>query len=644
MNQFTSVPVAVADFRPDDTFFAPRMEVIRKQMLPYQWAALNDLLPDTEPSYCINNFRIAAGLKEGVRLGMVFQDSDLYKWLEAVSFALMSGRDEALEGWVDEAIDLMEKAQQPDGYLNTYYQLVEPGRRFTNLQENHELYCAGHLIEAAVAHKIATGSDRLLNIAIRFADLIDQTFGPEEGKLKGYPGHEVIEMALVKLYRLTGEARYLRLAKYFIDQRGQSPLYFEEEARKHNHPLKWMDSFMKYQYYQAGKPVREQKVAEGHAVRAMYLYSGMADVARETEDEELWNACVRLWDDVTTRQMYVTGAIGQSEIGESFTYDYDLPNDTIYAETCAQLGLCFFAQRMLMKDLDSRYADVMERVLYNGALSGMSLDGTRFFYVNPLEVVPKACEEDDLLRHVKYVRQKWFPCSCCPPNLARTLESIAGYAYSTGERSLNVHLYIGGELKVDLGGQEAALKVTTEYPWSGAVKVDVMSDGDYALRLRKPGWCMKFCLKLNGAPVTPAVEKGYIILPGPWREGDYVEVDFDMPVQLVRANPRVRQDIGKLSVTRGPLVYCLEQVDNGEELHRLAIRPGTEFTASWEPDLLGGIVSLSCEGLRLAEDQDALYAPATSPLAAQPRTLKWIPYYAWTNRAPGEMRVWVLER
>jgi DUF1680 family protein len=644
MNQFTSVPVAAADFRPDDTFFAPRMEVIRKQMLPYQWAALNDLLPDTEPSYCINNFRIAAGLKEGVRLGMVFQDSDLYKWLEAVSFALMSGRDEALEGWVDEAIDLMEKAQQPDGYLNTYYQLVEPGRRFTNLQENHELYCAGHLIEAAVAHKIATGSDRLLNIAIRFADLIDQTFGPEEGKLKGYPGHEVIEMALVKLYRLTGEARYLRLAKYFIDQRGQSPLYFEEEARKHNHPLKWMDSFMKYQYYQAGKPVREQKVAEGHAVRAMYLYSGMADVARETEDEELWNACVRLWDDVTTRQMYVTGAIGQSEIGESFTYDYDLPNDTIYAETCAQLGLCFFAQRMLMKDLDSRYADVMERVLYNGALSGMSLDGTRFFYVNPLEVVPKACEEDDLLRHVKYVRQKWFPCSCCPPNLARTLESIAGYAYSTGERSLNVHLYIGGELKVDLGGQEAALKVTTEYPWSGAVKVDVMSDGDYALRLRKPGWCMKFCLKLNGAPVTPAVEKGYIILPGPWREGDYVEVDFDMPVQLVRANPRVRQDIGKLSVTRGPLVYCLEQVDNGEELHRLAIRPGTEFTASWEPDLLGGIVSLSCEGLRLAEDQDALYAPATSPLAAQPRTLKWIPYYAWTNRAPGEMRVWVLER
>lgn len=327
--------------------------------------------------------------------------------------------------------------------------------------------------------------------------------------------HEVIEMGLIKLYRLTGEDRYLKLAKYFIDQRGQSPLYFEEETRKYNHPPKWTDSFMKYQYYQAGKPVRDQMVAEGHAVRAVYLYSGMADVARETDDASLWDACLRLWENVTTRQMYVTGAIGQSEIGESFTYDYDLPNDTIYAETCAQLGLCFFAQRMLMKDLDSRYSDVMERALYNGAISGMSLDGTRFFYVNPLEVVPKACEEDDLLRHVEYVRQKWFPCSCCPPNLARTLESIAGYAYSTGERSVNVHLYIGGDLKVDLGGQKAALKVTTDYPWSGAVQVDVMSAGDFALKLRKPGWCQKFSLKRNGVPVEPVVEKGYIILPGP---------------------------------------------------------------------------------------------------------------------------------
>ncbi len=644
MNPLFSTPVAVADFTPEDAFFTPRMETIRKHMLPYQWAALNDLLPDTEPSHCINNFRIAAGLAQGERRGMVFQDSDLYKWLEAVSFALMSRRDEQLEGWADEAIALMEKAQQADGYLNTYYQVVEPGRRFTNLQENHELYCAGHMIEAAVAYKRATGSDRFLNIAIRFADLIDQTFGPEEGKLKGYPGHEVIEMGLFKLYQLTGEARYLKLAKYFIDQRGQSPLYFEEETNKYNRPPKWADSFMKYQYYQAGKPVREQRVAEGHAVRAVYLYSGMADVARETGDQELWETCVRLWNNVTTRQMYVTGAIGQSEVGESFTFDYDLPNDTIYAETCAQLGLCFFTQRMLLKDLDSRYSDVLERVLYNGALSGMSLDGTRFFYVNPLEVVPKACEEDDLLRHVKYIRQKWFPCSCCPPNLARTIESIAGYAFSADEHSLNVHLYIGGELNVDLGGQKVSLKISTGYPWSGVVTVDVLSAGDTALKLRKPGWCPNFSVKRNGHPVEPVLEKGYIVLPGPWSEGDRIELDFDMPVQMVRANPHVKEDIGKLAVTRGPLVYCLEQADNGAELHRLAVHPGAEFAASWESELLGGVVALSCEGLRLAEEQDALYVPATSPLAARACTLKWIPYYAWTNRAPGEMRVWVLER
>ena len=645
MNPLTAAPVSVTDFKPGDAFFAPRMEIIRKHMLPYQWAALNDRLPDTEPSHSISNFRIAAGLKEGKRLGMVFQDSDLYKWLEAVSFALMSGRDEALEGWADEAIELMEKAQQADGYLNTYYQVVEPGRQWTNLQENHELYCAGHMIEAAVAHKIATGSDRFLGIAIRFADLIDKTFGPEDGKLKGYPGHEVIEMALVKLYRLTGEGRYLRLAKYFIDQRGQSPLYFRQECERENRKFIWENSFMKDQYYQAGKPVREQQTAEGHAVRAMYLYSGMADVARETGDESLWDACLRLWENVTTRQMYVTGAVGQSEIGESFTYDYDLPNDTVYAETCAQLGLCFFAQRMLMKDLDSRYSDVMERTLYNGAISGMSLDGTRFFYVNPLEVVPKACEEDDLLRHVKYVRQKWFPCSCCPPNLARTLESIAGYAYSAGGRSVNVHLYIGGDLNVDLGGQKAGLKITTNYPWSGAVAVDATGAGDYALKLRKPGWCAGYSVVRNGQVVTPVVEKGYITLPGPWNEGDRVELEFDMPVQLVRADPRVRQDIGKLAVTRGPLVYCLEEADNGAELHRLAIRPGAAFTVTREPELLGGVVTLRCEGLRVgAPAEGSLYAPAAAPLGAEPCALTFIPYYAWTNRTPGEMRVWVMER
>ena len=641
-------PVPVSRFKLNDAFFTPRVETVRKFMLPYQWQALNDLLPDTEPSYAMNNFRIAAGLTTGERRGMVFQDSDLYKWLEAVSFQLMSGGDEALEAWADEAISVMEKAQEADGYLNTYYQLVEPGRRFTNLQDNHELYCAGHMFEAAAAHKVATGSDRLLHIAVRFADLIDQTFGPEAHKLKGYPGHEVIEMGLVKLYGVTGERRYLNLAKYFVDQRGQSPLYFEEEAKRDgDRAFTWAKTFMQYQYYQAGRPVRDQDVAEGHAVRALYLYSGMADVARETGDGELWETCVRLWEDVTNKQMYVTGAVGQSEVGESFTFDYDLPNDTVYAETCAQLALCFFSQRLLLKDLDSRYADVMERVLYNGALSGMSLDGTRFFYVNPLEVVPKACEEDDLLRHVKYVRQKWFACSCCPPNLARTLGSIANYAYHVKGDALVTNLYVGGEVNAKLGGQDVRLTLTTDYPWGGSVKVNVATEGEYALYFRVPGWCPRWTVTLNGETVFPSPDNGYIALRRAWREGDALEFTFDMPVAPVRANPLVKEDIGKLAVTRGPLVYCLEEVDNGAELHRLAIRADATFEAAFDSKLLGGVTVLTCEGDRVSDGEfggGALYAPAREPLSYAPVQLTWIPYFAWTNRAPGEMRVWIHER
>jgi DUF1680 family protein len=641
-------PIPVSSFRLNDAFFAPRVETVRQFMLPYQWEVLNDRMPDTEPSYAMSNFRIAAGLAQGEHKGMVFQDSDLYKWLEAVSFALMTKKDAALEACADEAISILEKAQRPDGYLNTYYQLVAPDRRFTNLQDNHELYCAGHLFEAAAAHKQATGCDRLLNIALKFADLIDGTFGPEEGKLKGYPGHQVIEMGLIKLYRLTGEARYLNLAKFFIDERGKSPLYFEEEGKLDgNRRFTWANTFMRYQYYQAGKPVRDQHVAEGHAVRALYLYAGMVDVALETGDAGLWEACVRLWDNVTRKQMYITGAVGQSEIGESFTFDYDLPNDTAYAETCAQLALCFFAQRMLMNDMDSRYADELERAIYNGALSGMSLDGTRFFYVNPLEVVPKACRENDLLQHVKYERPTWFACACCPPNLARTLGSIGSYAYSSKGAALYAHLYVGGDLAVDLDGRKVELKVTTDYPWSGTIKVDVKTAGEYSLNFRIPGWCADWTATLNGQPVSPALEKGYAQFARQWAAGDSVELRFDMPATTVRANPHVSEDIGKLAVMRGPLVYCLEEVDNGPELHRIAMRHDAQFDARFEPELMGGMTILTCDGCSISGEgfeSGALYAPAAGPLRCEPRQLKWIPYYAWTNRAPGEMRIWVLER
>jgi len=647
MNKTIANPLPVSAVRVTDPFFAPRINVVRGQMLPYQWDALNDRLPGAEPSHSVENFRIAAGLSRGAHHGMVFQDSDLYKWLEAVAYVLAIEPDNALRAHADEAIGIMERAQRQDGYLNTYYQLNGIDRRWTNLQDNHELYCAGHLFEAAVAYYLATQTDKLLRIAVRYADLIDSVFGVDEGKMRGYPGHEVIEMGLVQLYRVTGEARYLKLAKYFIDQRGQSPLYFEEEAKKdNNRKFYWDKTYMRYQYYQAGKPVREQTVAEGHAVRAMYLYAGMADVAMETGDDELLSVCEALFTDIADRQMYITGAIGATEVGESFTYGYDLPNDTVYAETCAQIGLCFFAQRMLRHSADRRYADVLERALYNGVLSGMSLDGTRFFYVNPLEVTPIACEQDDLRRHVKPERQQWYTCSCCPPNLARIVCSAASYAYAAKGDTLYVHLYLGGELKARLDGLDVEMKIESGYPWKGEVRVRAMTAGRYALALRVPGWCRGWSVSINGERADAELDKGYIYLRCDWAAGDEVLLSLEMPVTLVRANPAIREDIGKLAVTRGPLVYCLEEADNGADLHQIALSHDTQFEVRHQPDLLNGVYTLHCSGVRLQSpgfENNALYAPADQALSTTPVPLTWIPYYAWANRGIGEMTVWVKE-
>jgi DUF1680 family protein len=639
-------PLPLSGMLITDRFFAPRIDLVRTQMLPYQWEALNDLLEDTEPSHCIENFRLAAGISRGEYHGMVFQDSDLYKWLEAVAYQLSVTPDPALREAADSAIRLIVQAQAPDGYLNTYYQTHPEEKRFSNLQNNHELYCAGHLIEAAVAFARNVGDTRLLSVACRFADLIDRTFGPEEGKLHGYPGHEIIEMALVRLFRQTGEKRYLMLARYFIDRRGQAPLYFEEEARRDgNRSFIWNETYMRYQYYQAGKPVREQTAAEGHAVRAMYLYSGMADVSAETDDPSLLEACRALFDNMASRRMYITGAIGSTHIGEAFTYDYDLPNDAVYGETCAQIGLCFFARRMLNAQMDGRYADVLERALYNSVLSGMSLDAKRFFYVNPLEVVPEACEKDDRLRHVKPRRQKWFSCACCPPNLARLLGSLPSYAFSAGDDTLYMHLFISGDVCAALAHTEVRLSVESEYPWDGRIRLAVHTPGQYGIAVRIPGWCRGYELKVNGESVPSEPVSGYIELNRLWRENDIVGLDLEMPVLLMRANPAVREDAGKLCVVRGPLVYCLEEADNGSGLHLLRLPLNTVFEVRDEPQLLGGIRTIRCRAFResrsFAEGQ--LYAPACRADETAETQLTFIPYFAWANRAPGEMAVWIRE-
>jgi len=628
-----------------DNFWRKMMELVRIHVIPYQWEALNDRIEGAEPSYCMQNFKIAAGMMEGEFKGFVFQDSDFAKWIEAVGFSLIWHKDKNLEDTADEAIDIVCAAQQPDGYLDTYYIINGLDKRWTNLRDNHELYCLGHMIEGAVAYYQATGKDKLLNAVIKYVDYVDTIFGSEENKKHGYPGHEVIEMALIKLYTIKKDEKYLKLAKYFIDERGKSPLYFEEEGIRYENKFWWEDSYFKYEYYQAGKPVREQNVAVGHAVRAVYLYSGMADVAKETNDDELLEVCKRLWRNMTRKQMYITGGIGSSQYGEAFTYDYDLPNDTIYAETCASIGLVFFARRMLEITPKSEYADVMEKALYNGIISGMSLDGTKFFYVNPLEVVPEASEKDHLRAHVKVERQKWFGCACCPPNIARLLSSIGGYAYSLKENTLFMHLYIGGEISVNLSSKDITLSVSSNYPWSENINISLNMKGEstFEFALRIPEWCRSYNIKVNNQEVEYEMFDGYVYIIKTWENNDEINIYFEMPVEIMTANPSVRENIGKVAIMRGPIVYCLEEEDNGRDLYSVYLSENPEFTYEYEKDLLEGVVTIEGNGKILLKknwDEDSLYK-SNAEIKFEDKKLKWIPYYSWANRNPGEMIVWL---
>ncbi|MDR0731700.1 MAG: glycoside hydrolase family 127 protein [Treponema sp.] len=654
MNRSTcSEFIKPGDITVHDHFWGAFMERVRTKVIPYQWKALNDLVPGAAPSYCIRNFKLAAEITHpeldyGVPLdtgfgGAVFQDSDLAKWIEAAAYSLAWHPDGDLERTLDETIGIICNAQQDDGYLDTYYIINGLEKRFTNLKDNHELYCMGHYIEAAVAYYDAAGKRTLLDAMIRYVDCVDAHIGPEEGKLHGYPGHEIADMALVRLYALTNDEKHLRLAKYFIDQRGQAPLYFEEETKRNGNTFYWQDSYVKYQYYQAGKPVREQKEAEGHAVRAVYLYSGMADVARLTGDRELLAACRTLYADITKKQMYITGAIGQSAYGEAFSYGYDLPNDTAYAETCAAIGLAFFARRMASIEPRAEYADVVEKTLFNSIISGMALDGESFFYVNPLEALPQASLKDRRMRHIRIERQKWFGCACCPPNLARIIASLGSYVHSAGTDTVYTHLYLGSEARLSLAGRGLTIKTETAYPWEGQVHISLGLEKKTAFTygLRIPSWCKSFSLKLNGGEAAYTLHQGYALLNREWQDGDSLDLSLDMPVSLMEANPHVRDNRGKVAVMRGPLVYCLEENDNGGELFRLHAGTPGDFKVIREKDLLEGVCTISFTGKREKDWQDdALYRSGAEG-GYEDRELTFIPYYAWANRGGGEMTVWI---
>jgi len=635
-----------------DSFWGPFMDRVRTKVIPYQWAALNDNVPGAEPSYCMRNFKLAAqmtrpGLDYGVPRdaghgGCVFQDSDAAKWIEAAAYSLAWYPDSALEKTLDGAIDVICNAQQKDGYLDTYYIINGLDKRFTNLKDNHELYCFGHLLEAAAAYYEVTGKRKLLDALIRYTECIDRLIGPEEGKIHGYPGHEIAEMALVRLYAITKEKKHLNLAKYFIDQRGQKPLFFEEETVRNGNDFYWKNSFFRYQYYQAGKPVRDQHTAEGHAVRAVYLYSGMADIARLTADTGLLKACDDLWNNIVNRQMYITGSIGQSDYGESFSYDYSLPNDTVYAETCAAIGLAFFAKRMACIAPKGIYGDVIEKALFNGIISGMSLDGKAFFYVNPLEVIPEASLKDHRMRHVRIERQKWFACACCPPNLARLIASLGSYIHSLGENAVYTHLFTGSEAKLKISGENVSIKIETKYPWEEQIDIHFAMNAKTKFKyyFRIPGWCGKYVIRLNGIEQSCAVEDGYALIDREWSTGDTLSLVFDMPVNFVKANPHVRENTGKTAVMRGPVVYCAEEEDNGKELFRLHAGNPNDIVIRHEKELLEGVTTISFTGKREKDwAGDTLYQNAGTVLEDKKITL--IPYYAWANRKAGEMTVWI---
>ena len=686
-----STPLDLKSLKITDSFWKKEMELVRKEVIPYQWEALNDRVKDAAPSYCMRNFKIAGKMnQEKHRLGkayeepkytfrgfealpedpehledkfygFVFQDSDFSKWIEAVAYSLTQYPDPELEKIADGAIDIVCAAQQDDGYLDTYYIINGKDKIFTNLKDNHELYCFGHLTEGAVAYYQATGKDKLLKAAERFADYIANYFGEEEGRCKGYPGHEIAEMALVRLYEVTGEERYLQLSEFFINERGTQPYYFDIEQN-----LKLTEkekSELRYQYHQAHLPVRQQDEAVGHAVRAVYLYSGMADIARITGDETLYKACETLWDNITNQKMYVTGGIGGTHIGEAFSFPFDLPNDTAYAETCASIGLVFFARRMLEIAPKAKYADVMERALYNGILSGMALDGKSFFYVNPLEVNPESCHKDERKFHVKPVRQKWFGCACCPPNLARLLSSIGSYAYTENEDTLFVHLYMGSLLTKKVKNQDVDVQIQSEFPWNGKVRITVRAKNTgFKLALRIPGWCDSFTLQYDGQTIhglsdndadTSVVDfkrierkDGYLYISGFDQEEETITLDFPMEPQWIVANPEVREDAGKVALQRGPIVYCLEEKDNGADLHLLSVDP-TKQPVSFDMKIQEEeVIALKAQGQREIQDssdpdasQSALYAEYHVP-EKESIELVYVPYYTWANRGENEMQVW----
>lgn len=633
-------PVTFTSVKLNDHFWLPKIDVNRTVTIPASFARC-------ESTGRVKNFVMAAEHKGKFCTVYPFDDTDIYKTIEGASYSLAVYPDPKLSAYVDSLITIVGKAQEPDGYLYTARSIdpVHPQswagpERWVNEQKaSHELYCSGHLFEAAAAHYLATGKRNFLDIALKNADLLVRTFGPDKRHVA--PGHEIVEMGLVRLYRITGKADYLNLAKFFIDQRGI------KAYNKHSDNV-----YENGTYFQDDKPVIDQDEAEGHAVRAMYLYSGMTDVAALTGDTAYLEAIDKIWNNMVGKKMYVQGSIGAVGDGERFGANYELPNETAYNETCAAIGSVFWNERMFLLHGDSKYIDVLEKTLYNGLISGVGLDGKSFFYTNAMQV-SNSLTFPDLERS----RSGWFTCSCCPTNLVRLLPSIPGYMYAQNGSDAYVNLFISSTANLMVDGKPVTISQQNNYPWDGGLifNISPKSATQMNLRIRIPGWsqneaipsdlysyeqssAQKIEIKVNGSPVDYQVEKGYAVISRKWNKGDKIEMNLPMNVQRVIANDNLKDDHGKVALQRGPIMYCAEWKDNGGLAGNLIMPKDAAFDAAFEPDLLNGVMVIKAKVKSVNIDATG------QNINTETKTMTAIPYYAWANRGEGEMTVWFPEQ
>ncbi len=589
--------VSFSDIKIEDEFWSSRISAHKKN-------TLKACLDKCESTGRISNFAKAGKLLKGEFEGIYYNDSDVYKVIEGIAYSLINGPDQELERRADQIIDYIAAAQEKDGYLFSYFTLVNPDEKWTNMAK-HEMYCGGHLIEAAIAYHQATHKTKLLTVACKLADHYDSVFGPE--KRHWVPAHQEIELALVKLYRATGFEKYWQLAQWLLEERGHG----------HGKGDIWDRDDWGPAYCQDDKPVREMTDVTGHAVRAMYMYAGISDIAAITGDKDYIAALDRLWESVILRNMYVTGGIGPSKHNEGFTEDYDLPNESAYCETCASVGMVLWNHRMNLLHGDSKYVDVLERAMYNGSIAGVSLSGDKFFYVNPLA--------SDGTHH----RTEWFDTSCCPTQIARFIPSIGSYMYAYSNDEILVNLYIASTGTINVDGVSIKLIQSTGYPWDGKIKIDVepSTPKKTDICLRFPGWCKSLSVSINGSEIgNPIIENGYVRLKREWTKGDTIELDLDMPVDRVYADEKIEADRGKVALQRGPIVYCLEEIDNNTERNQILLSQNARLFYEYRANMLGGVTVIKS----VEPDSNAIYT--------------FIPYCVWDNRKPGYMDVWIREK